>query len=177
MLMGEKIYLRLMEEKDISSKVRWINDPEVRKTLVLDYPISEVGTKQWLHSIASDKTRKDFIVCLSENDLSIGFGGFVNIDYKNRKAETYMTVGQKEYWGKGYAGDIKKTLLEYAFEEMGLNRVYSCVWAENEKMISLNHKFGFESEGVLREDVFVHGEYRDIIFMALLKRDYIDNKE
>ncbi len=63
MILGERVYLRLMEEEDIPYKVNWINDSEVRKTLNFDYPVSKIGTKQWLNRVSSDNTRKDFIVC------------------------------------------------------------------------------------------------------------------
>jgi RimJ/RimL family protein N-acetyltransferase len=119
-----------------------------------------------------DSTRRDFMVFLIENDLPIGYGGFINIDYKNSKAETYMTVGHKDYWGKGYAGDIRRTLLEYAFKELGLNRVYSYVWSENDKMINLNKKFGFNVDALLRDDIFAHGGFRSTYLMSMLKRDY-----
>ena len=135
MLIGQNIYLRLMEECDIPYKVKWVNDSEVRRTLNFDYPISEVGTKNWLGKVILDNSRKDFIVCLRDNDLPIGYGGFLNIDIKNSKAESYMAIGDKIYWGKGFAKEIRKLLLVYAFDEIGLNKVYSYVWSENDKMI------------------------------------------
>ncbi|GAB1476493.1 GNAT family protein [Bacillota bacterium] len=173
MLTGERIYLRLIEERDIPFKVRWVNDPDIRKTLSSEYPVSEESARQLLKNYALDSSRREFIVCLNEKDFPIGFGGFTNIDVKNSKAETYMVVGQKEYWGKGFAGEIRKLLLEYAFEELGLNRVYSYVMDENEKMISLNKKFGFETEGLLRDCVFVKGKFRNLYVMSILKKDYI----
>ncbi len=175
MLESERIYLRLMEERDIPYKVKWINDPEVRRTLNFDYPISEVGTKQWLNKVALDNSRKDFIVCLKKEDIPIGYGGFLNIDIKNSKAESYMGIGNKDYWGKGYAKEIRRVLLEYAFEDLGLNKVYSYVWSENIKMINLNKSVGFEIEGLLRSDIFSHGQYRDRYIMSILKEDYLNN--
>ena len=173
MILGERVYLRLMEEEDIPYKVKWINDPEVRRTLNFDYPISKIGTKQWLNRVSSDSTRKDFMVCLKENDLPIGYCGLLNIDIRNSKAESYMGIGNKNYWGKGYGKEIRKLLLDYAFQELGLNRIYSYVWSKNEKMINLNKKVGFKIEGLLRADIFSHGEYRDRYIMSILKEDYL----
>lgn len=176
MLIGEHIYLRLMEERDVPCKVKWANDPEVRRTLNFDYPISEVATKQWLNKVALDSSRKDFIVCLIKEDTPIGYGGFLNIDIKNSKAESYMAIGDKNYWGKGYAKELRKLLLKYAFNEIGLNKVYSYVWSQNEKMINLNKMIGFKIEGLIRADVFSHGEYRDRHIMGILKEDYFNNR-
>jgi RimJ/RimL family protein N-acetyltransferase len=175
MLFGERIYLRLMEERDIPFRVKWINDPDVRKTLNFDYPVSEIATKHWLNKVALDGNRRDFIVCLKENDNPIGYGGLLHIDRKNSKAESYMAIGEKDKWGKGFAKDIRKVLLSYAFIEIGINKVYSYVWSENSKMIKLNENVGFQIEGRLSQDVFSHGEYRDRVIMGVLKDNYLKN--
>lgn len=175
MLHGRRIYLRLMEERDIPHKVEWINDPEVRRSLNFDYPISEIGTRHWLNQVALDNSRRDFIVCLIENNIPIGYGGLLSIDTKNSKAESYMGIGDKDYWGKGYGKEVRQVLLRYAFQELGLNRVYSLVWSENERMINLNISVGFEIEGLLKADVFSHGQYRDRYVMGILKETYLNN--
>lgn len=176
MLLGERVYLRLMEESDVPYKVNWINDSKVRRTLNFDFPVSEVATKKWLHKVSALDNRKDFIVCLKTNNVPIGYGGLLNIDRRNSKAESYMAIGNKEYWGKGYAKEIRKIILEYAFIELGLNRIYSYVWSENVKMISLNKKIGFQIEGTLKQDVFSHGEYRDRVIMGITSNKYLNNK-
>lgn len=175
MLFGERLYLRLMEESDIPNKVKWINDPEVRRTLNFNYPVSEIATKQWLNKVALDSSRRDFIVCLKENDTPMGYAGLLSIDVKNSKAESYMGIGEKDYWGKGYAKEVRKVLLEYAFKELGLNKIYSYVWTENEKMINLNKSIGFKIEGNLEQDIFSHGEYRNRIIMGILRDNYLQN--
>lgn len=174
MLLGNRVYLRGMEEKDIPYKVKWINDNEVRKTLNFDYPISEVSTKQWLYKIATDSSRKEFIICLLENDEPIGYTGLLDINNKHSKAEMYMGIGERKYWGKGYAKESRKILLEYAFIELGLNKIYTYNWVENEKIIGLNKSLGFKVEGTLKHDIFSHGEFRDRIIMGILRSEYIE---
>src|SRR5690625_2469970 len=106
MIEGKNIYLRLMEDRDVPYKVKWINNPEVRGTLNFDYPISEVGTRKWLQKVAGNPTRRDFFVCQKKDDKPIGFGGLINIDYKNFKAESYMAIGDLSA-----QGDRKSTRL------------------------------------------------------------------
>ncbi|QQK80442.1 GNAT family N-acetyltransferase [Salicibibacter cibi] len=172
MLEGNKTYLRLMEEQDVPYKVKWVNDPEVRKTLNIEVPISEVGTKKWLLNVSLDNTRKDFIICDLNNNVPIGFGGFINIDLRYSKAEAYLVIGGKEYRGQGIGFEVKKLLTVYGFKELGINRIYSYMWAGNDKMIRLNEKLGYTVEGRLREDVFTNGEFRDRVMMSMLKKEY-----
>ncbi len=176
MILGDGIYLRLMEERDIKHKVKWLNDPEVRHTLNFS-EVSEVSTKQWLNKVALDTTRKDFIACVTESHEPIGYCGFMNINLRDSKVETYMGIGNKEFWGKGYGEEIKKLLVEYAFEELGVNRVYSYVWPNNKGMIKINQNLGLKIEGHLRQDVFSHGVYRDRLLMSILKEDYFKSKD
>lgn len=161
-----------MEEKDVPYRVKWINDPEIRHTLNFDYPISEIGTKKWLHSVAGNPTRRDFIACDVETDKPIGYGGLLGIDIKNGKAESYMGIGEKNLHGKGVGFEIRKILLDYAFNELDLNKVYAYVWKENTPMIKLNEKVGFQIEGLLRQDILSHGEKRDRYIMGILKNEY-----
>lgn len=172
MLRGKNTYIRLMEENDVHYKVKWFNDDEVRKTLNVDFPISEIGTKKWLHQVVQNPARKDFIICSTFDDKPIGYVGLVNIDLKNRKAESYLGIGDKSYWGKGHASEARRLILDYAFDELALNRVYSYVWSENLAMQHINEKVGFKREGILRSDIYYKGEYRDKILMSILKSEY-----
>ena len=172
MIIGENIFLRLMEKRDVKYKVTWVNDPEVRRTLFFQ-DISEIGTEQWLVKVASDNTRKDFVICENDSDTPIGFASIVDIDLRNSSAETYICIGDKSQWGKGYGTEVKRLLLEYVFIELGLNRIYSYNWAENEGMIRINKKLGFTLEGKLRQDRFANGEYKDRVIFSMLKDEFL----
>lgn len=172
MLRGKRVHLRLMEERDIPLKVKWFSDPDVLRTLNVDFPISEVGTRHWLHNVSRDETRRDFVICLNESERPIGYAGLVNIDLRHGKAETYLGIGEKEYWGQGLGTEAKELQLEYAFEHLRLNRVYSLTWTENQAMIAINKKFGYKIEGVLRQDSYAQGMFRDKVIMGLLRDEY-----
>jgi len=176
MLIGEQVYIRLMEDRDVPYKVKWINNPEIRHTLNFEYPISEIGTRKWLNAIAGNPKRKDFIVCDKENNEPIGYGGFIGIDVKNGKAESYMGIGEKNLHGKGIGLEVRKILLDYAFQELNLNKVYAYVWEKNTPMVKLNEKVGFQIEGLLRQDILSHGQKRDRYIMGILKEEYTQNK-
>src|SRR5690625_776984 len=175
MLYGKKVYLRLMEDRDVPYKVRWINNPEVRDTLNFDYPISEVGTRKWLHNVAGNPSRRDFFVCKKSNDEPIGFGGLINIDYKNSKAESYMAIGELSAQGKGYGYEIRKLILEYAFHELNLNKVYAYVWEQRVVMYHIKQKAGRKVEGLLLEDILSHGEFRNRYVMGIFKDEFLQH--
>lgn len=161
-----------MEDKDVAYKVRWVNDEEIRNSLISDY-ISEMGTKQWLLNNALSITRKDFFICLRKNNTPIGFSSLKNIDYVNSKAEMTICIGEKDYWGKGFAIEARSLMLDYAFFDLGLNKIYTINWVDNYKIINMNQKLGFKIEGTLRKSKFFKGEFRDFVIMGLLKNEWI----
>src|SRR5699024_2391582 len=115
---------------------------------------------------------RDFIICSSIDNVPIGYCGLVNIDFKNSKAESYLGLGNKEYWGNGHASEARRLILDYAFHELALNKVYSFVWTENEKMKHINEKVGFKIEGTLRDDIYYQGKFRDKHIMGVLRDEY-----
>jgi len=173
MLVGERVYLRPMEERDVADRVRWFNDPRICLTLGMDFPpVSEVGTRQWLQRAALNNRRKDFIICLRADNRPIGSIGLRDINWRHSKAETYLAVGEREAWGKGYGKEAQRLLLEYSFVQLGLNRLYLYTLVENERMVRLNQGLGFAVEGTLRSDVFDHSEYRDRVVMGITAAVY-----
>ena len=168
MLTGERLYLRAMEERDVADRVRWTNDPIVSQTIGMDFPpISEAATRQWLQQSALDNHRKDFIICLKDDDRPIGCLGLRGIDWRHSKAEIYLVIGERDLWGQGYGKESQKVLVRYSFQILGLNRLYSCSLASNEAMIRVNLSLGFQLEGTLRDDVFDHGQFRDRVVTGI----------
>lgn len=172
MLKSNHTFIRLMEESDVKHKVSWFNDEDVRKTLNVNFPISELGTKEWLKGVTKNNSRKDFIICERAGEKPIGYCGLVNIDLQNSKAESYLGIGDKTFWKKGHASEARRLILDYAFKELFLNKVYSYVWSENPKMRHINEKVGFQVDGVLRDEVFYKGTYRDKLVMSVLRKEY-----
>lgn len=174
MLKTDRIYLRLMELKDVQHKVDWINNDKVRRTLNFEYPVSVVNTENWVRNIANKGNRKDFIICDSSNDSPIGYAGLLNIDMLNKKAESYMGIGNTDYWGKGLGYEVKYLLTEYTFDYLNLHKIYSYHHDDNYSMIKINEKLGGKVEGVLRKDLHLPGGIvKDKIIMSILRDEFI----
>ena len=55
---------------------------------------------------------------------------------------------------------------------MNLNRLWLTVLVDNPRAVRCYEKCGFLREGLLRQESYVDGEYRDVLMMALLREDY-----
>ncbi len=165
-----RITLRTFEEKDIPDKVRWINDPLNNRYLHYDLPLEEEKTRAWF---AKNKGREDRWDAVIEADGEpCGLIGLLGIDRKNRKAEYYIAMGEQARKGQGVATKATWLLLERAFGEMELNRVYLFTEAGNTAAQKLFEKAGFAREGLLKDDLYSRGQYVDRVAYGMTKEQF-----
>jgi RimJ/RimL family protein N-acetyltransferase len=166
---GERVYLKTLSlehaTKDYSN---WLNDPEVNKFLA-----TKSATIEELRSYITQKdNQKDalfFGIFIKENDKFIGTIKLEPINVENNKATIALMIGDKNYWGKGIAGEAIKLLIDYSFNELDLEEINLGVIGENKAAIRAYEKLGFKE--TKREPKAV--KYDDILYdqvtMALKK--------
>lgn len=166
---SDNIFLSNFTLKDIPNKISWINDSENNSYLHYDIPLSEKKTIEWFNN-KDDSRRMDLVI--NYDGVAVGIIGLLNIDEINRKAEFYITLGDKSYKRKGISFLASMMILKHAFNELDLNKVYLNVDAENIPAISLYKKIGFIQEGYFKEEIFFKGRLVDRIRFAIFKTDF-----
>lgn len=156
MINNQEITLRTFNKGDIDKKIEWINDPSNNKFLHYDLPLEYDKTLNWFENKNNDK-RLDLVI--EFNGVPVGLIGLLDIDKKNQKAEFYITIGEHSYKSKGIGTKATRLLLQYAFGEMNLQKVYLNVDSENIFAIKLYEKIGFSCEGVFVKDLFHNGKF------------------
>ncbi len=166
---GNKIILRNIELSDTDNIIRWRNNDSVRKYFINQTLFTKESHLKWMKEHVSTGKAHQFIIIEKENNISIGSVYVRNIDTIHKKAEFGIFIGEEKYRGSGIGLEATKLILRYAFEELGLNKVFLRVLSVNHAAIKSYSKAGFKYEGLFREDVCVNSEYLDIIFMGILK--------
>lgn len=67
-----------------------------------------------------------------------------------------------------------REMLEWGFNELGLNKIWLRVEVDNEKAIKSYKRMGYVEEGILRQDRLRNGEFVDRIRMSILKHEFYD---
>ena len=170
-----KVYLRAFEPDDYKKINAWRHDEEVyRLTGGNKHFVSSERDRKWVEEkIFNTQTEIYLAICLAETEEMIGYISLSGIDYRNRKAEwSGIVIGYKEYRGQGYASQAIYLLLDYAFTELGLERV-SGSWLEDNKVsLFVGKMLGFQQEGVLRRYVYKSGKYHNMIIMSILREEF-----
>lgn len=97
------------------------------------------------------------------------------ISIADRSVEIGIMIGENSAHGKGIGKITYYLLLEYAFEVLGMNRVWGTCFADNIGSQKLFESVGFSLEGKSREAIFRKGNYIDNLQYSILKSEYIKN--
>ena len=166
--------LRELEEKDVDRMLSWMHSEESKEIFAKDF---NSYTKEDVTNFAKSKNTKENInyACVNDNDEYLGTVSLKNIDYLNSNAE-YAISFMKEAQGTGAALFATFEILEKAFKELNLDKVYLDVLKTNKRAISFYKKVGFIQEGVFRKHLKKNDELIDLLWFSMLKEEYEENK-
>jgi diamine N-acetyltransferase len=175
MLFGKRIRLRGNERRDLPKFVEWLNDPEVRRYLLISMPISQATEEQWFENMLKRPPEEQSLgIEIKSGDgwRLIGNCGIFDINWRIRSAEVGLFIGDKSCWNKGYGTEVMLLLLQHGFGTLNLNRIFLRVDAENLGGIRAYEKAGFVHEARLREADFREGRYSDDLIMSVLHSEW-----
>lgn len=113
-----------------------------------------------------DQMERRFVV--DKGGESCGLVEVIEIDYIHRRAEFQIIIAPS-HQGQGMGERATRMALDYAFQVLNLYKVYLLVDSENSKAIHIYEKIGFETEGVLQQEFFINGMYRDAVRMCIFQ--------
>ena len=165
------VFLRALEPEDLALTWRWHNDPELYATLGGSFRfVSQQAEAEWLRAKSTPSSNQvNLAICESASTEHVGNAYLRDIDWIHRHAELHLFIGSETMRGKGYGQAATRLLIQHAFDDLNLHRVYLFVLADNARAIRAYEKCGFQIEGQLRQHVFKHGTFVDMILMGLCR--------
>ena len=174
----EEIYLRPLSTADLDGAwIKWMNDPEVTRFTRGFYPATRFSQNEYINSLINNSEDVALAIVTTSDDRHIGNIGLHKIHPINRTANMGMLLGEKNYWGRGYATKCWSIMSGYAFNVLNLNKVCMSINSENIASIKSAEKAGFKLEGRLIQQVFKGGVYQDELKYGLLKKDWNDTNK
>jgi ribosomal-protein-alanine N-acetyltransferase len=76
------------------------------------------------------------------------------------------------YWGRGFASEAARAVLEFGFMELRVHRIWAYCLAENLASAHVLEKLGMRLEGRLREDEYFKGRWWDSLIYAILEQQW-----
>ncbi|MBN8211111.1 GNAT family N-acetyltransferase [Bacillus sp. NTK071] len=173
----DEVYLRLFKEDDAEEFYNLIVDskPYLKEWLGwLDY-IESVkdcvnNIKDRLKSTMDNGGYPKSFAIIYKGEIA-GTIGFNDLNKANRIGVIGYWLGEK-FQGKGLMSKAFKTVIEYSFTELELNRIEVSVAVDNKKSRALPERFGFTKEGEIRQAEWLYDHYVDHAIYGLLSEEW-----
>ncbi|HTN45682.1 MAG TPA: GNAT family N-acetyltransferase [Flavipsychrobacter sp.] len=106
-----------------------------------------------------------------ENDVCIGYGGLVHINWMDRNAEISFLIqteseqeGFHKHWG------IYLDLIEQvAFTELKLHKLFTYAFDVRPHLYEAIERKSYKKEAVLKDHCYFHGTYKDVVIHTKIK--------
>jgi RimJ/RimL family protein N-acetyltransferase len=174
MIKGKKVGLRAIEKSDLELLKQWRNIPSFRKNFREVRELNSFNQETWFEK--TNKSPNDFMfmfVRLEDGEL-LGAGGLLYINWIIRSADFSFYIGFNEEYidQEGYAEEAADLLIKYGFNNLNLNKIWMELYEfDSKKLTFFKEKFGFNTDGVLRENCFEDGRYWNSYIISLTRKD------
>lgn len=166
---GQRLVLRLMEYGDTDRIVEWRNKERVWSHFIYRKMFTPESHCHWMETMIDTGKALQFIICEKETMRPVGSVYFRDIDWMKKEAEYGIFLGEDDALGKGYGTETARLAVEYAFGEMGLERLVLRVFTDNQAAVKSYENAGFRVEKQLKDVECSDGERKDMFFMSVQK--------
>jgi RimJ/RimL family protein N-acetyltransferase len=175
-LEDEHVLLRPLKSSDYDNLLPFsLNEPTLWQ-----YSIQQANTEEKLLSYINNALEKrknlseyPFIVFDKKTNQYAGSTRFYDIQLKDKTLQLGYTWYGKDFQGTGLNKHCKFLLLQFAFDEIEMERVEFRSDNNNARSIAAMRSIGCTVEGVLRQHVLLFdGNRRDSIILSILKSEW-----
>jgi RimJ/RimL family protein N-acetyltransferase len=151
--------------------LRWLNDPDVFKYLEISGEYTSEMLEDYIRKTIEEKTLFWAIIKKKEG-IHIGNIKIDPINYRHKRGEYGILIGDKNEWGKGFAREASELVIQFCFEVLELRKITLGVVSHNLPALKLYVNLGFVTEGVYVN----HGEYNsklaNVFRMAIFNKNF-----
>lgn len=167
----DRLKLRNFTQADIPELVPLIGAKEVAATtLRIPHPYEEKHAVEYIASAANSEDVRLAITLRATNALVGGIG--LHPDKQHCRAELGYWLGFP-HWGKGYATEAARAVVDYGFEQLELGRIFASHFEGNEASGNVLRKLGMQREGCMRRHILKWDRFLDLEMYGILREEWI----
>lgn len=175
-LEDDRVLLRPLEESDYENLLPFALHEKGLWFYSLVRPEGEEGLKNYLDiAFREKKAGKEFPFIVFDKKFNeyAGSTRFYDINLPYKTIQLGYTWYGKKFHGTGLNKHCKFLLLQFAFENLGLERFELRADARNERSIAAMKSIGCKVDGILRSHMpTAEGGRRDSIVLSILKDEW-----
>ena len=163
--------LRPWHFNDVPALTKHANNKKLADNLrdTFPSPYTEKDSIEWIHANLGVEPPTNFAI-VTKTEAIGNIGAHIGPDIHRYSAEVGYWLGES-YWNKGVMTLALKAFSTYAFEKLGMVRLYATVFEWNPGSARVLEKAGYSMEGRLRKYVTKNGKVADALLYALVRED------
>ena len=168
-----RTFLRALTSLDaVQTYADWLNDHEVNQYMETRHVHHTIKScKTFIQKCNADPCSHLFGIFLKENGVHLGNAKLGFINKVHGSGQLSMFIGDKSVWGKGLATEIVRSLTEYGFTHLGLERIQAGCYEEHEASLRVFKKVGYQVEGLFRDHLMFKGRRSNCVWMGILRHE------
>ena len=144
----------------------WLN---VRDEFPHPYRLEDA--EAWVMALSEmDPPKKFAIVIEGRVRGGIGFNERPGKNYTHSLELGYWLA--EDWWGRGIMSEAVRVVLDYAFQQLGVDRIFASAFEYNLASMRILEKNGFKAEGVARGAVMKEGKRIDEYKYGILREEF-----
>ena len=174
-LESERLVLRRFADSDLEPFLAYRNDPEVARYQSWDSYTEREATAmiEEMKSLQPGTPGEWFQFAIESKETGALLGDCaLRVEEDGRQAEVGFTLA-REHQGRGYASEAVSRLLDYAFGDLGLHRVFAITDQENEPSFTLLERLGMRREGRFVRNAWFKGIWSSEYLYAVLRDEWL----
>lgn len=149
---------RKVQEKHLQKILDWRTKENITRFMYTDIPYSMENQKKWFEVISISQTSRHWV--MEYNGECIGLISLTSIDWHNKRAYWNFYVGEEDY--TMLAGFIGFYMYNFAFKELGFEKILGEVMDINEGVQKLHLRQGAREVGILEKHIIKDDTWHNI---------------
>ncbi|ROQ99549.1 RimJ/RimL family protein N-acetyltransferase [Streptomyces sp. 2132.2] len=178
MFEGKLVRLRALRSEDADHHLRWRNDPEVVRWAAAGDPsfgpVTAEAVDLGFATMLRLNPRESAVFTVEDLTVGsvIGMADYRDLDPYAGVATLGVTIGEREFWGRGHGSDALRLLVDHLFGAYCLSRLELDTWSGNERAVRAFTGLGFREEGRRRSAVLLDGKRHDRVLFGMLREEW-----
>jgi RimJ/RimL family protein N-acetyltransferase len=172
-LQSERLTLRAFSLADATAVQAILNDPVITDyMLYIPYPCSVEWVEAYIERVNVDVPTGRYTFCIVRRADDTIMGRInIRLNDDHQRAEIGYWVG-RAFWGQGYASEAARRIVQFGFDDLGLNRIIGQCFVRNAASVRVLQKAGMRREATFRDDFLKNGVYESTHLYAILRSEY-----
>ena len=162
---------------DRMSILKWRNEQIYH--LRQDKPLTEEDQEIYFNTVVNklfdQEHPSQILFSYMENDVCIGYGGLVHINWTDKNAEVSFIMNtelEHEYFSKHWTVFLQ-LIEKVAFRDLNFHKLSTYAFDLRPHIYEIIENAGFVKEGTLKEHCLFNGEYKDVILHGKLNKSEV----